>query len=283
MHIDPMTEFWTATRAFLACSAITIGMSMQGQPINVGDCDSAAFVCSDTLIQGTSISAGAVDDLQSNFGCLFSGERAGAWVRFSMATGGLLGFTITPDFSTTDLDLALWGPASSYVCPPQADPVRCSFASRISQPSSSIGLMASATDTSEVAGGDGMLALLPVNAGDVYTLFIDDFSMSGGGIAINWLLLQGASLSCTQPVNTAMSGSIAGSDAQVRVIQDRLEVFVSQGDILVRLIDVLGRQVASRKGNRYVELPVGSLAPGRYSVVIEQRDGKVDRMGVVII
>jgi hypothetical protein len=269
--------------AFLTACTMAVGVCTQAQPINVGDCDSAAFVCSDTLIQGTSISAGAVDDLQSNFGCLFSGEREGAWVRFSMATGGLLGFTITPDFSTTDLDLGLWGPASSFACPPQADPVRCSFASRIAQPSSSIGLMPSATDTSEVAGGDGMLALLPVNAGDVYTLFVDDFSMSGGGIAINWLLLQGASLSCAQPIGTTVQGGAALSNVQVRVLQEMIEVTVPEADMVVSLVDALGRVVASRRGNGNVALPINTLAPGRYSVVIKQPGVGIDRRVSVVI
>jgi hypothetical protein len=279
-----MNEMNVRFHALFTVCAMALGVCIQAQPINVGDCDSAAFVCADTLIQGTSISAGAVDDLQSNFGCLFSGERAGAWLRFSMATGGLLGFTITPDFSTTDLDLALWGPASSYVCPPQADPVRCSFASRISQPSSSIGLMASATDTSEVAGGDGMLALLPVNAGDVYTLFIDDFSMSGGGIAINWLLLQGASLSCTQPVSTALPENSTTNNARVLVMHDVIEVSGPQGLIRVSLIDALGRELVTRIGHGQVTLPTNALAPGRYSILIKQPTGEVDRrFGVVIM
>jgi hypothetical protein len=275
----------TRIRSLITGSAIAVGVCLQAQPINVGDCDSAAFVCSDTLIQGTSISAGAVDDLQSNFGCLFSGERAGAWIRFSIATGGLLGFTLTPDFGTTDLDLALWGPASSFVCPPQADPVRCSFASRIAQPSSSIGLTASALDTSEVAGGDGMLALLPVNAGDVYTLFIDDFSMSGGGIAINWLLLQGASLSCAQPIGTTIPGEAAFSNVQIRVLQEVIEVTLpEEADMDVSLIDALGRVVATRKGGRNVALPVNTLAPGRYTVRVRERNGTFEhRVGVVIM
>lgn len=283
-NFDAMGTKKNWVHALLTFYAMAMGVCIQAQPINVGDCDSAAFVCSDTLIQGTSISAGAVDDLQNNFGCLFSGERAGAWIRFSIATGGLLGLTLTPDFGTTDLDMVLWGPASTFVCPPQTDPVRCSFASRIAQPSSSIGLMASALDTSEVANGDGMLALLPVNAGDVYTLFVDDFSMSGGGIAINWLLLQGASLSCAQPIGTTIPGILALSDAQVRVLPDVIEVSVPQGELRASLIDALGREVAGRLGNGQVALPSNTLAPGRYTVLIKQAGGEIgQRISVVIM
>ncbi len=279
-----MDERSTRWKFLLTFCIMVLSVCIHAQPMNVGDCDSAAFVCSDTLIQGTSISSGVVNDLQSNFGCLFSGERAGAWVQFSIATGGLLGFTLTPDFSTTDLDMALWGPTTVFMCPPQSDPVRCSFASRIAQPSSSIGLTASATDTSEVAGGDGMLALLPVNAGELYTLFADDFSISGSGIAINWLLLEGASLSCTQPISTFIPATVDPPNAQVRVLQDLIEVSVAQGDFQASLVDVLGREVARVRGNARGAIPIATVSPGRYSVVIKQLNGTVDQIiGVVIL
>lgn len=263
------------------CSLIVV-QEIHAQSIDIGDCDSAAFVCSDTLILGTSFSTGAVNDLASNFGCLFSGERAGAWIQCSIATAGLLGFVISPDQSTTDLDFALWGPYSEFQCPQPTDPVRCSFASRISQLSSNVGLAASALDTSEVAPGDGILALLPVNAGELYVLYVNNFSMSGDAVGITWTLLEGASLSCSQPFSTGMPSIEKPSLVSVQVLHGSILLNTHRGAFEAQLIDLLGRPVLRTRGYGSGLLDITSLAPGRY-VVVEQFDGEGVRSIPVVI
>lgn len=256
--------------AVLVTCSFSFVQEIKAQSLNIGDCDSATFVCSDTLILGTSFSTGAVNDLASNFGCLFSGERAGAWIQCSIATAGLLGFVISPDQSTTDLDFALWGPYSEYQCPQPTDPVRCSFASRISQLSSNVGLTASALDTSEVAPGDGLLSLLPVNAGELYVLYVNNFSMSGDAVGISWTLLEGASLSCSQPLSTGMLSIHEPSPVSVQVLVEAIRVSTQGGAFEAHLIDLLGRPVLRTRGCGSGTVNVSSLAPGRYVVVVEQ-------------
>ncbi len=271
------------SRALLIACALLLVPVVQGQPVGVGDCDSAVFVCSDTLLSGPSITAGVVNDLQNNFGCLYSGERTGAWIRFAIATDGLLGVLVSPDMDFTDLDLALWGPTNAFNCPQQAEPVRCSFAARLSQLSGTIGLLPGALDSSEVANGDGHVALLPVNTGELYTLFVDDFSMSGGGIGISWLLFQGASLSCVQPIVTGVPSVVHRQDASIQMTPFGILATVPEGGFEAMLIDVLGRQVSHLQAHQSGLLPTEGLPAGRYAVLLRRQGAIADQVTSVML
>jgi len=71
--------------------------------------------------------------------------------------------------------------------------VRCSYAA----PTGPTGLGNGAGDTSEGAGGDRWVSPLTVTAGQVYILYVDNFSSNGQAFNLTWQLSGGASLDCT--------------------------------------------------------------------------------------
>ena len=128
----------------------------------------------------------------SNQGCLASGERQGTWYRFSPSSGGTVGFTIAP-VVTTDYDFAVWGPLSSIQCPPVGQPLRCSYSAL----TGNTGIGNGAADVTEGAGGDKWVSLMNVTAGQIYMMYIDNFSTNGQAFSLTWQLGNGASLDCT--------------------------------------------------------------------------------------
>lgn len=276
----PVHATWLgATFAF--CALLT-GMNSNAQATNLGDCDSAAFVCSDTLILGSSFSVGEVNDLLVNHGCL-SNEHSSAWIRFSIASDGTLGFLLSPDYNSTDLDFAVWGPYTEFQCPQPTEPTRCSFATGSLQGTGIVGLLPNALDTSEVAPGDGILAELTVHAGELYVLYINNFSATSDAVGITWNLSQGASLSCSQPISTTVADVDGSAPEQVRVLGDMIDVSVAQGEFTAHMVDMLGREVLKLRGTGNGAFNIASLAPGRYAVVIENARGRNARsVGIVI-
>jgi hypothetical protein len=157
------------------------------------DCSGGITVCSGQSFGNNANNTGNVVDLTTaNQGCLSSGERQGTWYLFSPSAGGTIGFTIAPVVAT-DYDFAVWGPLSSVVCPPSAPPLRCSFAA----PSGNTGCGNGATDLTEGAGGDRWVSTFPVSAGQIYIMYVDNFSSNGQAFNLTWQFGGGASLDCT--------------------------------------------------------------------------------------
>lgn len=180
------------------------------------DCVGAFTICSNQGFNNNTNNTGNVVDLNlSNQGCLSSGERQGTWYVFSPSTGGNIGLNIAP-IGPDDYDWALWGPFppgsnTSTICPPAGPPIRCSYASGLStfsatgsyntgfgSPVYSPPQFATPLPLhTEGAGGDGWTPGLVVTLGQVYLLYIDNFSQSGLAFNLNWDLQNGASLDCT--------------------------------------------------------------------------------------
>lgn len=166
----------------------------QPPPAAPQDCTGGFTVCSGQAFNNNSSNTGNVVDLNSsNRGCLTLGERQGTWYYFSPSANGVLGFTIAPVITTTDYDFAVWGPMSSVTCPPPSAPVRCSYAA----PTGNTGLGNGATDFSEDASGDRWVSTLNVIAGQIYILYVDNFSSNGQAFNLTWQLSGGASLDCS--------------------------------------------------------------------------------------
>jgi hypothetical protein len=162
-------------------------------PAPANDCAGGQTICSGQSFNHNSSGTGDVIDLTAaNQGCLASGERQGTWYRFSISSGGTLGFTIAP-VVTTDYDFAVWGPLSSIQCPPAATPVRCSYSAL----NGTTGIGNGAADVTEGATGDKWVSLMNVTVGQIYILYIDNFSINGQAFALTWQLGNGASLDCT--------------------------------------------------------------------------------------
>jgi len=182
------------------------------------DCIGAFTVCSDQGFNNNTNNTGQVADLNTtNQGCLASGERQGTWYTFSPSESGQIGLNISP-VGNDDYDWAVWGPYAegstlADICPPAAQPIRCSFASGPATFAST-----GSYDTgfghpnlaynnprfanplpahTDPVNGDGWTPGLNVTEGQVYVLYIDNWSQSGLAFNLEWALEGGASLDCT--------------------------------------------------------------------------------------
>ena len=157
------------------------------------DCNGGITVCNGQSFNNNSNNTGNVVDLNAgNQGCLSSGERQGTWYYFSPSTSGNIGFTIAPTVPT-DYDFAIWGPMSTIGCVPVGPPLRCSYSAL----TGNTGLGNAAVDVTEGAGGDAWVSIIPVLAGQIYILYVDNFSSNGQAFNLSWQFTAGASLDCT--------------------------------------------------------------------------------------
>ncbi|MBP9178271.1 MAG: T9SS type A sorting domain-containing protein [Flavobacteriales bacterium] len=165
------------------------------------DCVGGFTICNGQSFNNNSGNSGNIVDLNtSNQGCLSSGERQGTWYYFSPSAAGTIGFSIAPT-TNVDYDFALWGPMTEVSCPPSGSPARCSYSSGYSTydatGSYDTGLGNGAGDTSETPSGDGWVSTIPVAIGEVYILYVDNFSSTNEPFDLSWQLSNGASLDCT--------------------------------------------------------------------------------------
>lgn len=183
-------------------------------PAPANDCAGGSTICGGQSFNNNSSGTGNVMDLTTaNQGCLASGERQGTWYRFSPSSPGTIGFTIAPAVATTDYDFAVWGPSSGVQCPPLGAPLRCSYSAL----TGNTGVGNGATDPSEGAGGDKWVSTFPAVVGQVYILYVDNFSANGQSFNLTWQLGGGASLDCTVlPVELiAFTGEAKGDAVQL--------------------------------------------------------------------
>ncbi|MCW5900511.1 MAG: T9SS type A sorting domain-containing protein [Flavobacteriales bacterium] len=169
------------------------------------DCVGGLTICSDQSFSNTTNYTGCTTDLNaSNRGCLAGNERQGTWYYFSPATSGTIEFTITP-VANIDFDYAIWGPMTQITCPPVGQPLRCSWAWPPAVPGYPgaaaylTGLGNGAMDVSEGSSGtdvDGFTAPLPVQAGEIYVLYIDNYDITGQHFTFDWNLYDGCTLDC---------------------------------------------------------------------------------------
>lgn len=183
-------------------------------PAQPQDCAGGFTVCNSVNITNSSTGTGQVMDLNaSNQGCLSSGERQGTWYYFSAQNTGTIGFTIAPANATDDYDFAVWGPYATAQCP-TGPPLRCSYAA---PPPYSTGLNATAVNTTEGAGGTGWVKNIAATAGQVYVLYIDNFSTSGQAFTLSWQLSGGSSLDCTTLPVELLSLTATAQDPVIHV------------------------------------------------------------------
>lgn len=168
-------------------------------PAPVEDCIGGITVCSNQSISNNTNNTGNIADLTTfTAGCLANTERQGTWYNFSPSTSGTLAFAISPVNPADDYDFAIWGPFpegsnTATICPPASPPLRCSYAA----PSGDTGLNFTATDLTEGAGGDKWVRYLDVLEGQVYLLYISNWSQSGLAFNLNFNPASTASLDCT--------------------------------------------------------------------------------------
>ena len=163
------------------------------------DCIGGITLCSNQSFNNNTNNTGNIADLTlTTAGCLLNTERQGTWYNFSASESGTLAFTINPANPLDDYDFAIWGPyppgsTTDMICPPSSPPLRCSYAA----PSGATGLSFTATDLTEGALGDKWVRYLDVLEGDVYILYISNWSQSGLAFTLDFNPASTASLDCT--------------------------------------------------------------------------------------
>ncbi|MCB9183959.1 MAG: T9SS type A sorting domain-containing protein [Flavobacteriales bacterium] len=216
------------------------------------DCVGSVTVCSGQSFNNTTNNTGIVADLNAtSAGCLSDNERQGTWYNFTVSSSGQVAFDINPTDPTDDYDFAIWGPyppgsTPNTICPPLSAPVRCSYAA----PAGTTGLNYSATDLTEDALGDKWVRYLNATAGQVYLLYISNWSQSGVAFDLTWNLQGGASLDCT----------ILGLELIGPTAQDHPDA-----------IDVSWTAIGSTSGLRFQLERAG--ADGRFAVIGEYESG----------
>jgi len=174
---------WAATLSCVACAGGPTGTTNQ-------DCPNAVQVCADTPISSTVNGPGLVSE--SCVGCTGAGgEVYSSWYVFQVASSGTLGLTIDPTTNSDDYDFALYGPG--VTCGALGSPIRCSYAAN----SNNTGMGNGAVDVSEDVAGDAWVSTLPVTAGQVYYLMVNQWTPTAAGFTLDWNLTSGASLNCT--------------------------------------------------------------------------------------
>ena len=190
---------------FSSGSPPTAGTSYAGTltcnppPAPPEDCIGSITICNAQSFNNNTNNTGNVADLNAtSAGCLTTTERQGTWYNFTVSASGQIGFSINPANPADDYDFAIWGPfppgsTPGSICPPLSAPLRCSY----SLLGGATGLNFAATDLSEPPSGDKWVRYLDVVVGQVYLLYISNFSQSGLSFALDWNLQGGASLDCT--------------------------------------------------------------------------------------
>ncbi len=257
------------------------------------DCIGSVTVCSGQSFNNNSSSTGSVIDLNaSNQGCLSSGERQGTWYVFSPSAAGTIGFTIAP-VVTTDYDFAVWGPypagsTPATICPPAGPPLRCSYAA----PTGNTGVGNGATDPSEGAGGDRWVSTFNVLVGEVYVLYVDNFSINGQAFALSWQLTGGASLDCTVLPIELLSFEGAADGSLVRLHwatasekdNDRFEIERSSEGVTFELLGVMDAAGTTVQRTDYHFTDVAPvLGLNYYRLKQVDTDGHFERSDVVAV
>ncbi|MCB0790636.1 MAG: T9SS type A sorting domain-containing protein [Flavobacteriales bacterium] len=266
----------------------------QPPPAPPEDCIGSITVCDGQSFNNTTNNTGNnVDLTSSNYGCLASGERQGTWYTFSPSNGGNVAFTISPTAPNTDYDFAIWGPfppgsTPASICPPPSAPIRCSYSALYDD----TGLNYTATDNTEGAGGDKWVNDLTVTAGQVYLLYISNWSQTGLAFDLNWDLQNGASLDCTVlPVELlTLQADVVDDHVHLRwatateVNSDRFEIERSTNG---NEFDMIGQVPAAGSSLTTVEYDFHDLRPGGgtnyYRLKQVDRDGHYERSAVVSV
>lgn len=236
------------------------------------DCSEAIPVCHSFHVDGSPYGPGSVVDELAAY-CDIS-EFQSEWFRFYFITAGSFGFKIYPDAVNgmyPDYDWLLFQAADTAFCTahtPDTPPIACNGSSSTG-PEGETGLDASGVSNSVPAGpGNPFCPVLEVNAGDLYFLFINNFTTTSTGFQMD--LSGSAILDCGLPLGDL--GPMASTrDAMVFPSPAAEEAWFqsARGDITrVDLVDALGRIVRSipQTGPMPVRIPLYGIAPGTYWV-----------------
>ncbi|MCG2611069.1 T9SS type B sorting domain-containing protein [Flavobacterium sp. SM15] len=171
------------------------------------DCSDAIIVCGNSNFDNLSATGAGVQELTGTNDCN-SEENNSLWLKVTIAGGGTLGFTLTPENSNIneDYDFFIYGP--NPTCGNIGHAIRCSTTNpqAASQGNNLTGLSQNEFDTSEGPGADGnsFVAWLDVEAGESYFIVIDR-PIGNSNFSLQWTGT--ATFSIPPTVNNPVGGS----------------------------------------------------------------------------
>ena len=149
------------------------------------NCSNAINVCNNQLSAQLDDGPGTQECPTGGCGCMLSGEKNTRWFRITIATAGILEFTIRPYNGTADYDFSLWNMGVGGSCPSGGAlgaPDRCNFAA----PKSPTGIKGTGNGNSNSSSGNLFSNNMAVSAGQVLYLLIDNFDVTQEGFYLDF-------------------------------------------------------------------------------------------------
>lgn len=152
------------------------------------DCVDYIQVCGNQSISLNVSGGGNVQEINNTSWC-FSLENNSLWLRFTIETGGTLGFNLIPNSTalSEDYDFMIFAPTAT--CSNLGSPIRCSSTNPASQSAANnhTGMNGTSTDQFEGPGpnGNSWVQWLTVTAGQSYFLLIDR-PIGNAAFTLNW-------------------------------------------------------------------------------------------------
>ena len=177
------------------------------------DCGTASVLCSNLQVSSNAYGGGSVQDGDWSGNNCIPDEYQSQWFKFQVLNTGMLAFTISPAAITSgfypDYDWTLWRVNTTPFCEsflPNMPAFSCNASSSMG-PQGQTGVGPSGTSSSEPTGpGNPYCAAIPVTAGDVFYLWVNNFTNSSSGF--DFLFDPSVALNCDfDDVNPTVSSS----------------------------------------------------------------------------
>jgi len=182
-----MRLFFSAIKFFIFTFLLTsFAVISLAQIPTEQDCLGAIAICGPTWSTSSStIGTGNYPNENNPNTCLVPGEYNSTWFVFTVITSGDLAFAITPVDPTADYDWSLYNLTNASCLDIPTDD-----ALQVSCNSSEYGYTGISSTGVGNSNGPGATNafnyLLPVNAGEIYTLNVNNWSVSNGGYTIDF-------------------------------------------------------------------------------------------------
>ncbi|HCQ13086.1 T9SS type B sorting domain-containing protein [Flavobacterium sp.] len=190
------------------------------------DCVDALVACGNSNYNNISIVGPGVSEVNASNSCTGQ-ENNSLWIKVTIQNPGTLGFTLTPNNASLNIDFDFWvfGPTAS--CSNLGQSIRCSTTNpQLSNASNNqTGMNATETDTAEGPGplGNNFVSALNVLADETYYLVIDRFS-GDSNFSLQWT---GTATFSDAPIinNTTAGSTLNISKCDSDAVQDNSTSF----------------------------------------------------------
>ena len=187
-----MIKYSNMLKTFLSLITLLFVITLSAQVPTDQDCLGAIPVCQDTYIQPNSYTGTGnyPNEIPTSGGCpgncLLSGEKNDVWYIFTVQTGGLLAFDISPNNNSDDYDWAVYS-LNDYKCEDiylhvSDMQVSCNY----SGTPGTTGANGLSNYNCQSAGGTPHNDEIPVNAGETYVLNISNYSSTQYGYTLDF-------------------------------------------------------------------------------------------------